>query len=146
MLLKLQHQAGASKPPMNVEWLLQPVADEKSSLVADGSSEFAQLAAARPLRRELSAEVKIIPIPEHLTSIQRAVLELDGTEPGRKLDLIDYVYFIVGTAGYGDLLPASEFVQFVVCLARLFELFFIVIAFHVVLALRRAPIQRGAHA
>jgi len=61
---------------------------------------------------------------------------LDPDEKGRKLDLLDYVYFVVGTAGYGDLLPASEFVQFIVCVARLFELFFIVVAFHVILALR----------
>lgn len=52
------------------------------------------------------------------------------------LTLMDYLYFMtytVSTTGYGDLVPAKPFVQLVVSVANLWEIFFVVICLNVIL-------------
>jgi Ion channel len=54
----------------------------------------------------------------------------------QSLTLMDYLYFMtytVSTTGYGDLLPADAFVQLVVSVANLWEIFFVVICLNVIL-------------
>jgi hypothetical protein len=61
--------------------------------------------------------------------------------------LMDYIYFMIyttTTTGYGDLRPASPFTKFVVSLANLIEVFFIVIFFNLVIGALRGPNQHRA--
>jgi hypothetical protein len=53
---------------------------------------------------------------------------------------MDYIYFMIyttTTTGYGDLRPASPFTKFVVSLANLIEVFFVVIFFNLVIGALR---------
>jgi len=54
--------------------------------------------------------------------------------------LMDYLYFMIyttTTTGYGDLRPASPFAKFVVSVANLIEVFFVVIFFNLVIGALR---------
>ncbi len=82
------------------------------------------------LEKKLGAEVRLRPLPP------------DPTDPAYKNDsltLLDYLYFMIytiTTTGYGDLTPSTAFARFLVSMANLFELFFIVIIFNAVVTLR----------
>jgi hypothetical protein len=57
----------------------------------------------------------------------------------RSLDLIDYIYFAnytITTTGYGDIMPATPYAKFVCSLANIFEVFFLVVFFNLLLSLR----------
>jgi hypothetical protein len=61
---------------------------------------------------------------------------------------MDYLYFMTyttTTTGYGDLRPASPFAKFVVSIANLVEVCFVVIFFNLVIGALR-PKARGAQA
>jgi Ion channel len=54
--------------------------------------------------------------------------------------LLDYIYFTVytiTTTGYGDIKPTDDYSKFVTTVANLYEVFFIVIVFNVLLSVRR---------
>jgi hypothetical protein len=56
-------------------------------------------------------------------------------------NLLDYAYFTIytiTTTGYGDIIPVSLFAKFVASVANLYELFFIVIFFNVLLSFARS--------
>ncbi len=60
------------------------------------------------------------------------------------MSLLDYVYFMmytITTTGYGDIVPWTPFAKWVVTLANIFELVFLVIFFNIVLAAK--PIDYG---
>jgi len=62
----------------------------------------------------------------------------------RSPELLDYLYFTVytiTTTGYGDIQPKDGFAKFVTSLANLYELFYIVIFFNVLISASR---ERGA--
>jgi len=69
MLLKLQAD-GKARPPLNIEWLVSPVADENSWLLTDKSQDMILFSSASnglkavdQLRKELTAEIAISPHP-----------------------------------------------------------------------------------
>lgn len=58
----------------------------------------------------------------------------------RTPSLLDYIYFTVytvTTTGYGDIKPTDDYSKFVTTIANLYELFFIVIVFNVILSVGR---------
>jgi hypothetical protein len=60
--------------------------------------------------------------------------------------LLDYTYFMIytiTTTGYGDIVPVSSFSKFVASVANLYELFFIVIFFNVLLSFARSRGEGG---
>lgn len=55
------------------------------------------------------------------------------------MSIIDYVYFAnytITTTGYGDIIPNTSYAKFVCSLANIFEVFFLVVLFNAVLALK----------
>jgi len=64
----------------------------------------------------------------------------------KSLALLDYLYFMIytiTTTGYGDLVPADRFTQFVVSIANLYEMFFVVIVLNVLTKQRDDGSSRG---
>jgi len=133
--------------PLNIEWLLLPAGSGTRSLFASNAVELGRLMEEKSLNHNLSVELELVRIPRHLTALQRRAFPPSGQlSETRNLTLLDYLYFMITTAGYGDLMPATGFVEFVASIANIFELFFLVVAFNVILAFRREPIFRPAPA
>ncbi|MBI3248311.1 MAG: hypothetical protein HYZ50_17530 [Deltaproteobacteria bacterium] len=62
------------------------------------------------------------------------------------LQLLDYIYFTIytiTTTGYGDIQPVTGFAKFIVSLANLFEVFFLVIFFNALLSARTEGARDG---
>lgn len=56
-----------------------------------------------------------------------------------RLQLLDYLYFMIytiTTTGYGDIIPVSGFTKFIVSIANILEVFFLVIFFNALLSVR----------
>ena len=109
----------------NIEWFLIPVSNEK---------RFLEEPKEKP--EWLSVEVSITPIHEHLTQLQMKAITKSVPE-SPTLELLDYVYFTIytiTTTGYGDIIPVTGLAKFIASLANLFEVFFFVIFFNVLLS------------
>jgi hypothetical protein len=81
---------------------------------------------ANGLNPKLSVELKIRP----RKSASEMIMKSHEKSP---LSLLDYTYFMiytVTTTGYGDIAPSSNGAKFIVSIANLFELFFLVLVFN----------------
>lgn len=128
--------AAGSSPAMR--WLSYGVSNEESFL----DEEPRNWLDARPKDRKLSVEVKIVPVAD---SFENRHLRAAHTEQ-RTLDLLDYLYFTVytiTTTGYGDIKPIGGYAKFVVTLANLIELLFVVVIFNVVANARSGKESKG---
>jgi len=83
------------------------------------------------LDKKLSAEIQTLTIADSFQDRR-----LRSANPGRRtLNLTDYLYFTVytiTTTGYGDIIPISSYAKFVVTIANLMELLFIVLIVNLV--------------
>lgn len=116
----------------NIEWRLYPASDEKVHLV-DGLLKKSATPEIKDL--SLSAEVSVEPVRGHPSQLQ-----LEAVTPRAGKGLIDYVYFTIytiTTTGYGDIIPLTAEAKFIVSVANLFEVIFLVIFFNAVLSGRR---------
>jgi hypothetical protein len=131
MTASLQRESKMTRAPFNLEWLLLPAGHGETSLLGDKHQKLDELEAAG-LNRYLVAEVEVLQIPRHLTTLQAQTLL-----PDDRTELLDYLYFMIAAAGYGDVIPTTGFAQFLICISKIFECFFVIVAFNVILALRR---------
>lgn len=133
-LLAKENEKAPQRPPLNFEWQIMPSGTGNMYLSGADSSDADQLREA-DLRRALTTELQLTRIPDHLTKLQREVLERPSADP--PLQLLDYLYFMTTLATPNDLAPASGFVQFVAAAAHVSQLFLLVVAFNVLLAIAR---------
>jgi len=106
----------------NIEWLVMPFSNEPVPL-RKGEKEGEYL---------LTVELALLPLESQVN-----LPEARPNGLGRRLDLLDYVYFMVytiTTTGYGDIIPVSWFAKYITSLANLIEVFFIVIFFNVLIS------------
>jgi hypothetical protein len=104
-----------------------------------GSEFDAADASSVGLDRKLSVEFKITP---HV-SANEIIMKAHDKPP---LSLLDYVYFMiytVTTTGYGDIAPSSNGAKFIVSIANLFELFFLVLVFNSLAGFAYSPTERA---
>jgi hypothetical protein len=88
-------------------------------------------------------------VPKLSVEVQLVMSAESANETPRKSSLLDYSYFMIytiTTTGYGDLVPSAPFTRFLASIANLFEMFFIVIIFNVILGMREAPSTVAAKA
>lgn len=118
----------------NLEWQILPVGNENvltntgngTGVTTDNATESAP-----------SVQIMISMLPNHLS-----ILELDHhktMEIKPKLHLLEYLYFMIytiTTTGYGDILPVSAFSKTISTIANIFEVFYIVIFFNILLSLK----------
>ena len=130
------------RPPLNVEWQIMPSGTGNMYLSLADSTTVQSLEVA-DLKRELTTEVQFTRIPDHLTKLQREVIERQNSHAAApELHLLDYLYFMITNASGSDLAPASGFVQFVSSAGHIFQLFLLAVAFNVILAVRRPLIGK----
>lgn len=123
-----------SEPP-SVRWLAYGVSNETSFLDPLTAADWKD---AAPLEPKLSVEVKILKVAESLEDLRLrstyAQVVASRSVP-RVLDLTDYIYFTVytiTTTGYGDIIPVTAYAKFLVTLANLIEMLFIVLLVNVI--------------
>ncbi|HEX8253071.1 MAG TPA: hypothetical protein VF846_08000 [Thermoanaerobaculia bacterium] len=122
------------RPPLNLEWQIMPSGTGNMYLAGADSWNADRLEEAG-LHRALTTELQLTRIPDHLTELQLEVLARRNADP--PLQLLDYLYFMATVATPNDLAPASGFVQFVAAAAHIAQLFLLVVAFNVLLAIGR---------
>jgi hypothetical protein len=123
--------------PEQLAFMPVPVADQDSFLDEDPT----RWANAVDLEKKLSAELKVYESVASADELTRASM----VSP--PMTLLDYTYFMiytVSTTGYGDIAPISMTAKFIVSMANLFELFFIVIVFNAIFALRSPQVSLAA--
>jgi len=76
-------------------------------------------------------------VTQKLSPIEKSINILSSCNGNQIRPLLHYIYFTIytiTTTGYGDLMPSSPFSQFIVSIANLIEVFFIVVFFNVLLS------------
>jgi len=101
----------------NIEWLVVPLPEPSSR---DGNEDSANQRAVEVLVRLLPQEVGVSSRPQI-----------------RLLTLLEHIYFsmyTITTTGYGDIKPSTPYAMFVCTLENLYEVFFMVVFFNVLLS------------
>jgi hypothetical protein len=133
ILGEIFRDATADVEPPAVRWLSYGVSNEEEFLEANDTNwPTKPKDKERPvLDKKLSVEIRIVTIADSFQDHR-----LRSANPGRRtLNLTDYLYFTVytiTTTGYGDIIPISSYAQFVVTIANLMELLFIVLMVNIV--------------
>ncbi len=99
----------------NIEWVIVPLSES-----AKKDNDIAN--------RSVDISVKIFP---------QSLISSDANSEIRLLTLLEHVYFslyTITTTGYGDIKPSSPFAMFVCSIANLYEIFFLVVFFNVILS------------
>ncbi|HKR65042.1 MAG TPA: ion channel [Thermoanaerobaculia bacterium] len=143
-------KAVAGVPEPSVRWLAYGVSNEESFLNGAVDPD------AEGLDQKLSVEVFVQPIAvpyidgklnETQAEMTNATRMLAASNTPRDLQLIDYLYFTIytiTTTGYGDIVPVSDWAKFLVSMANLIELLFVVVLVNVIANVR--PLSTGGAA
>lgn len=111
---------------LNIEWLIVPLSESTNESVEN--------------RR--SVEVSIQPLTSNR---EQSPLAMRSEAQFRLLTLIEYVYFAmytITTTGYGDIKPSTSYTMFICTLTNLYETFFLVIFFNVLLSPKARALSR----
>lgn len=125
----------------NLEWLTLPASDE------DLSDEvlvniFANQKKLENEKRELKNMNKrvviasVVPIHGDLTTLQ---MQQQKRKQFKELTLLDYMYFsiyTITTTGYGDIIPTTAYAKFVISVANICEVLFLVVFFNALVSIR----------
>ena len=126
----------------NIEWLLSSISNEAKFLCGEIPKEVPENKKYVKLDKWCSVEVSVTHIPEHPSQLHMEVLKTQS----RVLELLDYVYFTIytiTTTGYGDIIPITSIAKFIASIANMFEIFFIVIFFNVLVSSVMKPKLEG---
>lgn len=127
----------------NLEWLTLPSSDEDSDKI-DGDLE--NILKAKNFSPEKANEIRdrnkriviasIAPISGDLASLQMTQM---SRPQFKELSLIDYMYFsiyTITTTGYGDIIPTTAYSKFVISIANICEVLFLVVFFNALVSIK----------
>jgi hypothetical protein len=123
----------------NIDWVMLPLSNEQ----ANQSSPKRENTCSEPLKsKDLKANDRVVEssiesVSNDPTSFHMQRLQSPDVRP---LDLMDYMYFsiyTITTTGYGDIMPTTAYAKFLTALANIFEVFFIVGFFNVLISLKK---------
>ncbi|HEX8174600.1 MAG TPA: potassium channel family protein [Pyrinomonadaceae bacterium] len=139
----LKVQDGDTEAWHNLEWLSLPSSNE-TPIEAD--EVLQRILTGRSLddnqKKDLIDKNKrvviasVVSIPGDITSIQMK------HEQPKHLSLMDYMYFsiyTITTTGYGDIIPTTAYSKFVISLANVCEVLFLVVFFNALISLKSKP-------
>ncbi len=136
--LKTEQDSGAWH---NLEWLTLPASDEsrQDEVLEKIFSNLDAFDKKHPELTDLNMRVVkalIIPVAGDLTSLQMTQF----SRPQFKgLRLMDYMYFsiyTITTTGYGDIIPTTAYAKFVISVANICEVLFLVVFFNALVSIR----------
>jgi type II secretory pathway predicted ATPase ExeA len=128
----------------NLEWLSLPSSNENST----SDPELEKILQSQPglppnLMKELRERNKrvvvatIVAIPNDITSLQMKQL---NRSQFKEMTLMDYMYFsiyTITTTGYGDIIPTTAYSKFVISVANICEVLFLVVFFNALVSIKR---------
>jgi hypothetical protein len=122
----------------NLEWLTLPSSDESRAdpILACILNRWGQLNSQKNQLTELNKRVVaalVVPVEGDLTALQVK------RENFRQLDLMDYMYFsiyTITTTGYGDIIPTTGYSKFVISIANICEVLFLVVFFNALVSIK----------
>jgi hypothetical protein len=128
----------------NLEWLTLSSSNENSNKV---DSVLQQILVRRdsltPSQRNSLIDrnkrvviASVISITDEITSLQNRQLKDDQSSRHK---LIDYMYFslyTITTTGYGDIIPTTAYCKFVISIANICEVLFLVVFFNALVSVR----------
>lgn len=125
----------------NLEWLTLPASDEELpddvlTKIFDGQKklESRKIELSNMNKRVVTAS--IVPVSGDIASLQ---MQQHKRMQFRELDLMDYMYFsiyTITTTGYGDIVPTTAYSKFVVSVANICEVLFLVVFFNALVSIR----------
>ncbi|MGA8809942.1 MAG: ion channel, partial [Thermoanaerobaculia bacterium] len=130
---------GRAEP--SIRWLSYGVSNEESFLEPSLNPD------APTTDRKLTVEVNVQTVAAPFADGKARDTQIDvskmvgASSLPRELDLIDYLYFTIytiTTTGYGDIVPISSWAKFLVSIANLIELLFLVVLVNVIANVRPA--------
>jgi hypothetical protein len=143
----LKVQDGDTEAWHNLEWLSLPSSNEtpieeddvlKGILTSMSLDDNQKKDLLDKNKRVVTASV--VSVPGDITSIQMK------HEQPKRLRLMDYMYFsiyTITTTGYGDIIPTTAYSKFVISLANICEVLFLVVFFNALISLKSKPEPRG---
>jgi len=127
--------SASHEPSENIEWQLTPVSNELIALGTTAPKDAKSLP-----NKGLSVEIGVEGLPNHVRTREIAAMRDRGATPA----LLDYIYFTIytiTTTGYGDIMPVSDVAKFLVSIANILEVFFLVIFFNVIVSTRHESVS-----
>jgi hypothetical protein len=127
----------------NLEWLTlsasneSPPPDEDLETILREHQEFEEPATCRI--RDANKRIviaSIAPISGEISALQMKLIE---RKQFREMNLMDHMYFSVytiTTTGYGDIIPTTAYAKFVISLANICEVLFLVVFFNALVSIR----------
>ena len=132
----------------NLEWLTLPSSnegdedsdktDKKLKDILTNKNNYTQ-----QRKKEIEEQNKriviasVAPIPGDITSLQMKQL---SRQQFKQLTLMDYMYFsiyTITTTGYGDIIPTTGYSKFVISIANICEVLFLVVFFNALVSIRK---------
>lgn len=125
----------------NLEWLTLPSSDEGMDdsvldhILSQQRKQGNDLTELTNMNKRVVI-ASIVPVHGDITSLQ---MEQQKRTQFRELKLMDYMYFsiyTVTTTGYGDIIPTTAYSKFVISVANICEVLFLVIFFNALVSIR----------
>jgi hypothetical protein len=127
----------------NLEWLTLPSSNENPER-DDDLKKILDSQPGLPLsmkqdvieRNKRVVVASIVSIPDDITSLQMKQL---NRSQFKELNLMDYMYFsiyTITTTGYGDIIPTTAYSKFVISVANICEVLFLVVFFNALVSIR----------
>jgi hypothetical protein len=146
----LKEQERSSETWLNLEWLSLPSSNE---VPLEGDQQLQQILQQTDLddsqkatfidRNKRIVIANVVTIPGEVTSLQ-----MKGMWP-KSMKLMDYMYFsiyTITTTGYGDIIPTTGYAKFVVSLANVCEVLFLVVFVNALISLKvKKRVRRRTH-
>jgi Ion channel len=136
----LKDQDRSPRTWLNLEWLSLPSSNEVPIEADQHLQRILEQTDLDPSKKETFIDrnkrvvvASIVSIPGEITALQ-----MKGMWP-RSLNLMDYMYFsiyTITTTGYGDIIPTTGYAKFVVSLANICEVLFLVVFVNALISLK----------
>lgn len=125
----------------NLEWLTLPSSDESMEdaildrIVSQQRKQGDDLVELTNMNKRVVI-ASIVPVRGDITSLQ---MKEHKRRQFKDLNLMDYMYFsiyTITTTGYGDIIPTTAYSKFIVSIANICEVLFLVVFFNALVSIR----------
>ncbi len=125
----------------NLEWLTLPSSDENLAddvlkKIFDDQKKLSSKKNELIYMNKRIVSASIVPIQGDIASLQ---MQQHKRTLFKELNLMDYMYFsiyTITTTGYGDIIPTTAYAKFVISIANICEVLFLVVFFNALVSIR----------
>jgi hypothetical protein len=120
----------SDETPIEADEVLQHILEARTGLNKKQKEDFIE-------ENKRAVRASVVSIPGEITSLQ---IEQLSRKSFRPMKLMDYMYFsiyTITTTGYGDIIPTTAYSKFVISLANICEVLFLVVFFNALISIKR---------